>query len=244
MPSYLEKPMIEIDTQLRELIAKICNNPTGLKGSERRKLLNCLLITVQKLPKLLKSSHIYYLEALDKTFEWLCKNICKFEPPLEDSRPFEQGLTRWINAYLRYRVKDVNKPTSNDISFDQPMSQDDENFTLLDLLPETPKTPNLDNIERYIEQWQKENTEKIFLKFEIYVEQDKKRRLRNCHPTEYPDCHCQMLCQRILLQNPPEKMAAISREFDINYQTLRSHWNRNCKPLLQDILQELGYCSS
>ncbi|WP_413166888.1 hypothetical protein ACL6C3_09320 [Capilliphycus salinus ALCB114379] len=240
--------MTEIETKLRELIAKICNDPTCIQGSERKRLLNCLLITVQKLPKLLKSSHIYYLEALDKTFEWLCRSICKFKPSLDDSRPYEEGLTRWINAYLRYRIKDLTTPKPEPInrSLDETIYQDDESLkTLLDILSTTSsEIPTIDGLDEYIERLQKEKNKNTFLEFEIYVEKDLERRLRNCHPREYPDCNCQMLCERILLQNPPEKMSVLSRELGINYKTLVAHWNRRCKPLLQEILLELGYCSS
>ncbi|MEL7039520.1 MAG: hypothetical protein AAFO04_28500 [Cyanobacteria bacterium J06592_8] len=217
-------------------------------------MVDLLLRKVQRLPGLAKSSHLDFLEALDKTYWWLSRNICQFEPPSVSSlsdeeyeQRYEESLTRWINGYLRFRIKDLyQNPSLNqdNLPLDQPIGQNDEGFTWLDLLPATPNAPTLDGLEAYLEQLQTENTERIFREFEIYVEQDLERRLRDCHPRHHPDCNCRMLCQKVLLQNPPEKFSVLSRKFEIGYQTLVTHWKRKCKPLLQEILLELGYCPS
>ena len=237
--------MTETEIRLRELIAKICENSTSLTESERKRLIDRLLITVQKLPGLLKSSHLDFLEALDKTYWWLSRNICQFQPPLNRSLSYEEGLTGWINGYLSRRIQDLYKPIPDShCSLDEPINKGNEDdLTWLDKLPATPKLPTLDGLEIYIESLQRERTEDVFLRFEFYVERDFDQRLQDCHPRHFPNCNCQMLCQRILLQNPSEKVSDISREFGINYQTLKSHWERKCKPLLQEILVELGYCS-
>jgi hypothetical protein len=237
--------MTETEIRLRELIANICESPAPLTESERRRLVNRLLITVQKLPGLLKSSHLDFLEALDKTYWWLSRKICQFYLPLDNSLSYEEGLTRWINGYLYRRIQDLYRQTPiSPYSLDQSINQGEEdNLTWLDQLPATPELPTLNSLETYIERLQREKTQDVFLKFEFYVEQDFDKRLQNCHPRHFPNCNCQILCQRILLQNPSEKISDISREFGINSQTLFSHWKKKCKPLLQEILLELGYCS-
>ena len=73
----------------------------------------------------------------------------------------------------------------------------------------------------------------------IYVEQDPENRLTNCYPRQAPHCHCQCLGVRLLLQEPPDRLSTLAREFNINYQTLSSHWKRKCLPLLREIA--LGY---
>ncbi|WP_375491002.1 hypothetical protein [uncultured Nostoc sp.] len=237
--------MTETEIRLRELIAKICESPASLTESERRRLVDRLLITVQKLPGLVKSSHLDFLEALDKTYWWLSQNICQFNPPSNNSLSYEKGLTRWINGYLYRRIQDLYQQIPfSPFSLDQVINQGEEdNLTWLDQLPATPGLPTLNGLEIYIERLQKEKTQDVFLKFEFYVEQDFDKRLQNCHPRHFSNCNCQMLCQRILLQNPSEKISDISREFGVNYQTLKSHWEKKCKPLLREILVELGYCS-
>jgi hypothetical protein len=237
--------MTETEIRLRELIAKICESPVPLTESERKRLVERLLISVQKLPGLIKSSHLDFLEALDKTYWWLSRNICQFQPPLNSSLSYEKGLTRWINGYLYRRIQDLYQQTSfSQYSLDQTINQGEEdNLTWLDQLPATPELPTLNGLEIYIECLQKEKTQDVFLKFEFYVEQDFDKRLQNCHPRNFLNCNCQILCQRILLQNPSEKISNLSREFGVNYQTLKSHWEKKCKPLLREILVELGYCS-
>ena len=237
--------MTETEIRLRELIAKICENSTSLTESERKRLIHRLLIRVEKLPGLRKSSHLDFLEALDKTYWWLSRNICQFDSSLHKSLSYEKGLTRWINSYLFGRIKDLYRQIPfSQYSLDQLINQGNEDdLTWLDQLPTNPKLPTLDGLEIYIERLQKEKTQDVFLKFEFYVERDFDQRLQNCHPRHFPSCNCQMLCQRILLKNSPDKVSDISREFGINYQTLKSHWERKCKPLLQEILVELGYCS-
>ncbi|NET71699.1 MAG: hypothetical protein F6K62_12410, partial [Sphaerospermopsis sp. SIO1G2] len=92
------------DEQLQQLIESICGT-LDPKSAEYRKAINRLLIECQNLPGLLKYSHHLYLEALDKTWEWVIKNICKFQP--KPHIPVSKSLVIWINGYLRWRIKDL-----------------------------------------------------------------------------------------------------------------------------------------
>ena len=236
--------MTDIEIRLQELITKICQNPLLRKDSEHRRLVNQLLIRIQQLPGLVKSSHPDFLEALDKTYFWLSRNICQFNPLLGNSLSYEKGLTRWINGYLYHRIQDLYQQNPfYQYSLDQKINKNaEDDLTWLDQLPADKKKPTLDGLETYIERLQKNKTRDVVLKFELYVEQDKDQRLQGCHPRNFPNCNCQLLCQRIVLQNPSTKISVLSREFGIKEQTLRYHWNQKCKPLLQEILVELGYC--
>lgn len=64
------------------------------------------------------------------------------------------------------------------------------------------------------------------------------KRLRNCHPKDYPDANCQYLAKRLLKEGA--KMADIAEELEINYQTLNAHWIRSCRPLLAGLGIYLG----
>ncbi|MEQ9625811.1 hypothetical protein [Coleofasciculus chthonoplastes] len=228
---------------IQTLIAQICGNPQPTPW-QRRRLMNRLLISLQNMPGLLRSSHLDYLEALDLTWEWVSRNICDFEPRSQESVSIT--LVRWINSYLYWRIRDLSKPElPGQYRLNQAIDTSGEGITtLLDKLSTTtPTIPVLSGIEQYIEQQHNQTIQQVFLQLEHYIEQDPEGKLRQCHPRKYPNCHCQFLSQKALLQNPPSKFTDLSRELGINYQTLKSHWEKKCKPLLQDIARELGYRS-
>lgn len=234
-----EKMMMTTDEQLQKLIARICGNPKP-KLLERRRAMNRLLSAIQKLPGLLKSSHLDYLEALDLTWEWLSRHVCEFEPRLHES--MQTSLVRWINGYLSWRIRDLyRREERNQCSLDDPIDNSKDNpITWLEQMSDN-NIPVLSGIDGYFEQLQNQERQNISLKLELYIEEDPEKKLRSCHPLKYPDCHCRFLSQRLLLQNPPARFADISRELGINYQTLKSHWEKKCKPLLQEIATALGY---
>ncbi len=96
-------------------------------------------------------------------------------------------------------------------------------------------------IEIYLEQLRIKAQQHLVFRLESYVEQDPDKKLRNCHPRNYPECNCQMLSQRLIFKGSPDKLVNIAEEFAISYKTLHSHWVRKAIPLLQEILIELGY---
>jgi hypothetical protein len=233
--------MLITDEQLQELITKICKNPDP-KSWERRQAMNRLLITFQQLPGLRKSPHLDYLEALDKTWEWASKNICDFNPRPHLS--IQQSLVNWINGYLYWRIQDLyQRADRNQYSLDSVIDNSGENGKnwLEQRSIVNSDIPVLSGIDDHIEKVRKQEIQVIFLELELYIEQDPERKLRSCHPRKSPECNCQILSQRLLLKNPPDRLADISQEFGIKYQTLNSHWNNKCKPLLQTIVVSLGY---
>ncbi|GBF79175.1 CHAT domain-containing protein [Aphanothece sacrum] len=242
-----KKPMTITDKQLQQLIDRISNNPDP-KSSARRKAINRLLKELQQLPGLLRSSNRYYLEALDKTWEWVAQNICNFQQRSHLS--LQESLAKWINSYLFWRIKDLysNRQYSQEISIDMAFNLNDQNPTsLLDQLSKTGfASPTLSGLDAYIEEQRKKKIQDIFERFERYVEEDPEMLLRKCHPRNFPECHCQLLTKKLLLQEPPERLSQIHREFQnlgvkIPDQTLRSHWKNKCLPLLQNRLESLGY---
>ena len=232
------------EKQLQELIARICDNP-DFQSAKRRRDVNRLLVELQQLPGLRKSSHPLYLEALDLTWEWVSRNICAFEPKPHLS--IHESLVRWINGYLGWRITDLylNQADqhSREFSLDVCINEGSENpLTLLEQLSDTGfETPTLSGIDGYIEKLKNQKIQETLAKLERSVEEDPEQIFQNCHPRQHPNCNCQFLCQRLLFKNPPEKFAHISKELGINYQALISHWKRKCLPLLQKKLEDLGY---
>jgi hypothetical protein len=237
---------------IQQLIDRICNNPDPTSSdSDRRKALNRLLLELQQhLPGLLKSSHPYYLEALDKTWEWVSQNICDFQQRSHLS--FQESLAKWVNGTLAWRIKDLylreQRKYHKEGSLDVPLNFNDQNPTsLLDQLSETGfETPSLSGLDAYLEEIRKKKTQEIFERFEHYVEEDPEMLLRNCHPRKFPECNCRLLAKKLLFKEPPERLSKIHREYqnlglEIPYQTLSSHWKKKCLPLLQNILESLGY---
>lgn len=229
-----------MDEQLYQLIAQVCQHP--LRSPKRRKAMNLLLVEIQRLPGLVKLPHPDYLDALNRTWEWVNRQLCqefKADLPLVQKR-----LVQWINSYLYWRIRDLYSPAKSDRSLDAPIGDGQTEISLLDILSTTGfEIPTRSGLDGYIEQIEREQQQAVGLKLEQYVEQDPKEKLRNCHPQTYPNCNCQLLSSRVLLKDPPDKFSAIAKELSINYQTLKSHWERKCRPLLQEIALELGYKS-
>lgn len=223
------------EEHLQELIA-VCQRASA--GLERRKALNRLLTQVQQLPGLIKSSHPDYLEALNRTWEWFSKNLDDFQP-----RPpsIEVALVRWINGYLYWRIQDLYRGDRYSLSIDV-LSYGDEDLNPLDVLADTGfNTPTLTGLDGYIQQLQQQDTQRIGCLLERAIEQDTSGKLRNCHPKAHPHCHCLYLSQRLRLKDPPDKLAEVARDLNVNYQALVAHWKRKCMPMLQEIALSLGY---
>lgn len=228
----------------QDLVQLIENTRRYPQGSpKRQRALHKLLLVVQKLPKLKKSNHPNYLDALNLTWEWFIKNIDKFEYDPNSLELVERRLTHWINGYLGWRIRDLY--TSDDKykynSLDEPIGDDEDNRTLGDTISDTQNNRNKNITQDIIENEQQEKIQRIGLKVESYIENDPDNKLKQCHPKENPKCNAQVLAQRMLLKEPPDKLKPISREMDIKYQTLVSFWKRKGLPLLQEIVIELGY---
>lgn len=232
------------DEQLQTLITRICEN-RDFQSKERRRDIHRLLLECQRLPGLKKSSHLLYSEALDKTWEWVITNICDFERQAHLS--VQTTLVRWINGYLKWRIKDLYLKQANqhcrEISLDAPINKSSENsLTFLDILSENSiDTPTLSGIDNYIKECKAQKFQKIYEQFKQEVEEDPKHIFKNSHPRQHPDCNFRFLCQKLIFKDPPEKLSHISRKLGINYNTLITFWKRKCIPLLQKKLKELGY---
>lgn len=230
---------IAVDEQLQNLINEVRRQAD--LTVERQKALNRLLVQLQQLPGIYKSTHQDYPQALNDTWQWVCRSICDFQPRHPS---LQQSLVNWINGYLKWRIVDLyGKDNQNVTSLDRPIrNSDGDEITLLDLLPDSTLTNlSLDLLDIKILQLQEGERQRLGQRVKQAIIQDTQGTLSACHPRKYPNCHCQLLAQRLLLQEPPGKIADIARELDINNQTLYSHWKHKCLPLLEDIGRNCGY---
>lgn len=225
--------MDDLDERLSTLITEIRQNPAHSR--KWRTALNKLLREIQKLPGLIRPNHPNYPEALNLTFEWVSRDIAKFE--LRQSS-VSKSLAYWINGYLHWRIQDFKSPDKDaPISLDAPLAANIGKTTRLELLADF----TLSGLDGMIENAQKETTQRIGLELELYIEQDPEGKLKNSYPRSYPECNCQFLSMRRVLKEPADKFQDLAKELNINYTTLNSHWKRKCEPSLQEIARTLGY---
>jgi hypothetical protein len=235
-----------IDEQEKQLCHLLDALQQHSKNSpEWRKTMHRLLVFLQSLPEFNQYTQpgrpAYFLEALNLTWEWMCREIHIFQPRSDSRR---KDIVRWVNGYLYWRVRDLRvKEGKSAPSLDEPLTDNDNNemSTWLDRVLESGElagknfqSPPLSGLTAYIEQQQTKASQNRALKLELYIEIDPEHKLRNSHPRNFPACNSQVLAQRILLKHPPDKLSEIAREFAIDYQTLNSHWKRKTLPLLRD----------
>ena len=233
------KGALAVEEKLQDLIVQV--QRCEPLSPDRQKALNHLLIAIQKSPGLLKSAHQDYSQALNRTWEWVSQNIQAFEPR---SPSIEKSLVTWINGYLYWRIRDLYDQDGRNCrkyaSLDQPISRgQDGRKPPLDQLS-NPR-PSLNTLEHYIAEQQRREDQLIAQAIRRQIEQDPDAKLTHCHPRKHPDCHCQLFAVRLLLQDPPQQVADLAREFNANPQTLHSHWKKKCRPLLQEIGRNFGY---
>ena len=223
-----------VDEQLQKLIEEVCLYEEGTP--ERQKALNKLLMIVQQLPGIKKDGHQDYLEALNKTWEWVCRSIDKFKVNPGDS--LQNSLVKWINGYLKGRTKDLYASDSHyTISLDQPISNDEgSKVTRLDILADSQgESTSLDLLDIKIAEIHKQEKKTWGERVAKFIEQDTGNELKRRCIRNNAECNCQLLAQRLLLTKPSHKIADIARELNVSNQTIYSHWKKKCLPLLKEI---------
>ena len=213
------------DERLCQLILNICllsrDNP------QRRKLVDRLLRKLQISPKLSKVSHPYYYEAQNKTWLWLNKHLHEFNP---QHSPIQASLVTWVNGHLRYRIKDLY--TSQNSKY--------LNTVPLEALETSGFYGCLDALNCEIERIEREEKQALARDIANYFKGDPQQELRNCHPRNRPDCNCQIIAQKLLLDESPAKMATIARQLNIKEQTIRSFWRRTGFSKIQKIAVKIA----
>jgi hypothetical protein len=224
-----------VDEQLSNLIAEVCRYEDA--SLERQKALNRLLSIIEQLPGIFTSSHQDYPEAYNRTLEWVCKNIDRFEAR---SSSIQQSFVAWINGYLRWRIRDLYVPDDKyELQrISTVRNYEGETIDAIANLPDPKFSLNL--LDLKIAQLQEDKRQRQGEAVRDYIERDPDRILTNCYLRKNSNCHCHLLAIRLLIEEPSQKIADLSRELNINNQTLYSHWKQKCLPLLQDIGRRFG----
>ena len=219
----------QLERELEQAIAE-CHQDDRVK---RRTSLNHLLILIQQLPGIYRVTHQDYPEAYNRTLMWVCKNIDRFEATTES---VEKSLVIWINGYLKWRIRDLYIA---DNSYDPQRVYPDANLDLIANIPDPQVSLSL--LDTQIARMQAEKSANIGKAIANYIEQDLGKNLTNTFIRKHPECNCHCLALRLLLQQPPQKISQIAREFEVNNQTLYSHWKQKCLPILQSISQSISH---
>jgi len=226
---------------LVETIQEVCQHPPN--SLQRRKAINKLLREIQQLPKLGKSGDIHRLDAFNQTCEYVNRNVCQ---KFDRTQPnVEKRFVQWFNKTFYWRLHNLKNPPEKKrvkfLSLDRTLGES-QNTKLIDLLTTDGLNPHhRDGLDIYIEQIEKTRQEDLSSQIENYFTEDPDKKLGNCHPKKSPQCNCQYIVKRHLLQNPADKLSTLAKDLNIAYQTLNSHWKRKCLPRLQEIAVELGY---
>ncbi|BAU10795.1 hypothetical protein LEP3755_12870 [Leptolyngbya sp. NIES-3755] len=229
--------MIQSDEHLDFLLSRALQHPAA--SLDRAKAMHRLLLKLQSLPGILRSSHPDYPFALNSTWIWLHKNIETFDirSSWMQNANLETALVNWINSYLRYRIRDLETVKKLDhISIDRISASPDQRHLASQLV-----SPTLEGLEATIAQEHQQNQLKAYVKMTELLKSDPQGVLKSCHPKANPNCTCYEICQRYLLKPQPDTYAQIAQDLNINYQTLVGHWKRNCLKKLQQMLSPLRY---
>jgi hypothetical protein len=223
-----------VEEKIKEAISLICRDED--RSLQRQKNLNRLLMLIQQLPGIYRSSHQNYPEAYNRTLEWISKNIDRFEAK---DKSVQKSFVIWINGYLKWRIRDLY---TADNSYDPKRvyfnNNEESEIDLIENIPDPRFCLSL--LDTQIAKMQADRQTRLGNAIADHIKQDSNQTLTNTYLRKNPQCNCQCLAIRLLLQQPPAKISEIARELKVNNQTLYSHWKQKCLPLLQEIGKELG----
>lgn len=230
------------DASLCQLIREALHDP---------KKAEALAFAIDHLPEIKryldKGWQPYYDEALPMTERDVNRNINRFPQmyrlnleTVNCQNPSEAAnvrkcFIRWVMMILRRDCRDVkrrvNRPrivsTSETIGGEDGLTIEE---TIADDLTRSGIKLILERERRSLARQMK-----------CYIEEDPEMRLRNCHPRNNANLDCQLLSQKLLLEEPHLNRRQVAKELGVPEQTVYDRWRNYCLPLLRIIARELGY---
>ncbi|KYC40981.1 hypothetical protein WA1_24680 [Scytonema hofmannii PCC 7110] len=207
--------MDKLDEKLFKLIEDTCQQPRG--SLERQKGLNEIVRLIKG--KLWKDNSHHYEDALQRTWLYLCRNLCE----ANTGKKFDTHQTSvitWLNAYLKFELQKFYTQDREKLQrfVSEIVSDPDE---ILDSVAAPIDVPSMLELTR---EW---------------VETDPTGELRSTHIKGHPEVNCQAI---ILRRLPPEmSWKEISAEFNVPLATLSSFYQRHCLPRSKKFAEEQGY---
>ena len=213
--------------------------------------MNGLIELVPSLPAISRRQYprIEYQEALNQALAAISVHgkqvsgrpvrlfIQKFKLDLDSADPahiahIRECFVKRFNRILKNIVAQMYNQMDYHLSLDAPTGGDGST-PLGNLVSDL--TPNP------MEQAERAETWDIGRNARRYIVEDPEGKLRDCHPSGYPQSNCQELAKRRLLNEPPDKWREIALALSVPFGTVTAHWKRKCYPLLQKIVKNLGY---
>lgn len=202
--------MEKLSQSITQLVKEACRYPPGSK--ERQKNLTQIIRLVNS--RLWQENTPYYEDALQETWIYFCRNICKAYDP------DKANVVTWLNNYLKWRLKD-GYITLQQQQHQTVSKQVERAVDPVDRLPARAEIPPL--LEE-IEQWARE---------------DVQYKLRQTHLKNRPQITARDL---ILSRLPPETpWKELAARYDVAVGTLSSFYQRKCQPLLREFSKSQGY---
>ncbi len=198
--------------RLTQLVQEACENPPG-SPTRQRKLTNIIQILSRSL---WRETSIYYEDALQDTYCFLCRRLCDLYDPSKAS------VTTWINNHLKWRLHSLKIKGAQDEKKRAyvPLSPD-EGPNPIDNIP-APAAPE-ETIPDLVRSWATDDTDGS---------------LRAKHVKARPDVNCQMLILR-RLSSEESTWSDLATEFGVAVPTLSALYQRHCVPRLRKFVEEL-----
>lgn len=215
--------MDELNEILQQLVVEACSWPLGSDG--RNQNLERIIEELKRSRRLRRGSSVPeadYDDILQKTWIYLCRNLCEAETAKKPYNPNRSTLLTWINAYISWRLLDyyleIEREKAGRMS---PIkTTDGEILDPVDIIPARPEPPPI--------------LEKVL----AWLEQEKKV-LRRIYVEGRTDIHCELLIRHRL---PPEtSWQQLAQELGVSENTLQGFYRRKCVPRLREAGRQLSY---
>ena len=203
---------------LKQLVIDTCKHPPG-SAARQRGMTQLIRLIGQRL---WHSSEAYYVDALQQTWIYFCRNLCEATTAKSAYNPEVANPITWLNAYLKRRLQDFKiaegKQRATRASSRSVGSEGD----ILDPVDRLPAPPDIPPWLDQVKTWATEN-----------------KALADVHVSKHPDVTAQVL---ILKRLPPETpWKELSQEYEISVGTLSSFYQRQCLTRLRDYGRSQGY---
>jgi hypothetical protein len=216
--------MNELDQHLRPIVRKACACPQG--SQERQHSLDLLIRQLLASGKLWSRSEIpeaEFQDILQKSWIYLCCNLCEATTAAAPYDPQRSSLLTWINAYIKMRVLDYRLELAR-VKRQQVtgrVMEDGQAADPLDLIPAPAEPPPM--LQELL----------------AWLDRDS-RSLSRVHLRDRPDINCKILIlRRLPLQETSWKQLA--QELGVAENTLQGFYRQQCLPRLKAAGRQLGY---
>jgi DNA-directed RNA polymerase specialized sigma24 family protein len=207
----------EPEEYLQQLVVVACQHPPG--SLERAQTLTRIIRLIS--PQLWREETPYYPDALQETWLYFCRNICE-RGTAEPYNPSRATLSTWLNAYLRFRLRNHYVEQQERIS--KQFESISEQSALTSEIDKVAGDYDIPPILEEVKAW---------------AEADVARELTAIHIRNYPNVTAQLL---ILKRLPPEaSWKQLAEELGLSVSTLSSFYQRKCFPLLRNFAKSRGY---